>query len=62
MSRLHDAVSKIYWPMHLGRPDEKSGYLVGWNIRSFSVCVATVVSDAKVVDWKPDYDSFPKQS
>ena len=40
--------SKIFWPSHVTAASTSSGYLVGWNIRSFIVCVATVVTNAKV--------------
>src|SRR6266498_2254107 len=41
-------VSKIFWPAHVCRPRTKAGFLVGWNIRSFTTCIAAVISDVKV--------------
>lgn len=38
--------SKIFWPNSVERAS--SGYLVGWNIRSFIACVVTVVPLVKV--------------
>lgn len=42
------AVSKIFWPAHVCTPRTKAGFLVGWNIRSFTTCIAAVISDVKV--------------
>ncbi|CAI2177016.1 5228_t:CDS:10, partial [Funneliformis geosporum] len=39
------AVSKIFWPAHVCTPRTKAGFLVGWNIRSFTTCIASVISD-----------------
>jgi hypothetical protein len=44
------AVSKIFWPAHVCTPRTKAGFLVGWNIRSFTTCIAAVISDVKVSD------------
>eukprot|EP01116_Phalansterium_solitarium_P018874 TRINITY_DN5131_c0_g2_i1.p1 TRINITY_DN5131_c0_g2~~TRINITY_DN5131_c0_g2_i1.p1 ORF type:complete len:431 (+),score=58.62 TRINITY_DN5131_c0_g2_i1:356-1648(+) len=42
-SRVH---SKIFWPSHyLSAP---SGYIIGWNIRGFIGCVATIVSGVEL--------------
>jgi len=40
------AISKILWPEHLCKG--KSGFLVGWNLRSFISSVATIVPDMTV--------------
>ncbi|KAG4091858.1 Gpi1-domain-containing protein [Neocallimastix lanati (nom. inval.)] len=37
------AISKILWPEHLCKG--KSGFLVGWNLRSFISSIATIVPD-----------------
>ncbi|GBC07166.1 hypothetical protein RclHR1_00730015 [Rhizophagus clarus] len=44
------AVSKIFWPAHVCTPRTKAGFLVGWNIRSFTTCIAAVISDVKLND------------
>ncbi|RIA98495.1 N-acetylglucosaminyl transferase component-domain-containing protein [Glomus cerebriforme] len=44
------AVSKIFWPAHVCTPRTKAGFLVGWNIRSFTTCIAAVISDVKLSD------------
>lgn len=41
--------SKIFWPSGREEPFP-SGYVVGWNIRSFIVCVVTVVSGVEVLN------------
>jgi len=47
----HSSVSsKVFWPSHIRASTCKSGYLIGWNIRSFITCVATVITEAKLVD------------
>ncbi|CAG8566029.1 5163_t:CDS:2, partial [Dentiscutata heterogama] len=38
-------VSKIFWPAHVCSSRTKSGFLVGWNVCSFTACVASVISD-----------------
>lgn len=37
------AISKIYWPSHLCSQKLKTGFIVGWNVRSFTACIAAVV-------------------
>ncbi|CAG8495534.1 10806_t:CDS:10 [Ambispora gerdemannii] len=44
------AVSKIFWPVHICSPQTLPGFLVGWNVRNFTVCVAAVISDVKLKD------------
>lgn len=39
--------AQIFWPSCC--IDSPSGYIIGWNIRSFIACVAGVVSDIKVL-------------
>ena len=40
--------AQIYWPKQ--HSQARSGYLVGWNIRSFTGCIATVVPDATLAE------------
>ncbi|KAK9764449.1 pig-Q [Basidiobolus ranarum] len=42
------AVSKIFWPTHVCDEKTKSGFLVGWNVRSFTACVAAVIHDVEL--------------
>ncbi|CAG8593683.1 11642_t:CDS:10 [Ambispora leptoticha] len=44
------AVVKIFWPVHVCSPQTLPGFLVGWNVRNFTVCVAAVISDVKLRD------------
>ncbi|CAG8482880.1 12940_t:CDS:10 [Funneliformis mosseae] len=44
------AVSKIFWPAHVCTPRTKAGFLIGWNIRSFTTCIASVISDVNLSD------------
>jgi hypothetical protein len=39
-------IAKLFWPV--AGNASKSGFLVGWNIRNFIACVATVVTSTKV--------------
>ncbi|KAI1317110.1 phosphatidylinositol N-acetylglucosaminyltransferase subunit gpi1 [Mortierella claussenii] len=39
------AISKIFWPSHLCSRHLRTGFIIGWNVRSFTACIATVVSD-----------------
>ncbi|KAG0305690.1 phosphatidylinositol N-acetylglucosaminyltransferase subunit gpi1, partial [Dissophora globulifera] len=39
------AISKIVWPSHLCSRHLRTGFIIGWNVRSFTACIATVVSD-----------------
>ncbi|ORZ07245.1 N-acetylglucosaminyl transferase component-domain-containing protein [Lobosporangium transversale] len=39
------AISKIFWPSHLCSRYLRTGFIIGWNVRSFTACIATVVSD-----------------
>ncbi|KAG0089950.1 phosphatidylinositol N-acetylglucosaminyltransferase subunit gpi1 [Podila epicladia] len=39
------AISKIYWPSHLCTQKLRTGFIVGWNVRSFTACIAAVVYD-----------------
>ncbi|KAF9387480.1 phosphatidylinositol N-acetylglucosaminyltransferase subunit gpi1 [Podila verticillata] len=39
------AISKIFWPSHLCSQNLRTGFIIGWNVRSFTACIATVVSD-----------------
>ncbi|KAG0265325.1 phosphatidylinositol N-acetylglucosaminyltransferase subunit gpi1 [Mortierella polycephala] len=39
------AISKIFWPSHLCSRHIRTGFIIGWNVRSFTACIATVVSD-----------------
>ncbi|ORX98268.1 Gpi1-domain-containing protein [Basidiobolus meristosporus CBS 931.73] len=48
------AVSKIFWPTHVCSGKTKSGFLVGWNVRSFTACVAAVIQDVEL----PDLERF----
>lgn len=55
MATSHSVVSsKIFWPAHIssvnGSAQRSSGYLIGWNTRSFIVCVAAVVSDVEITE------------
>ncbi|KAI9591861.1 N-acetylglucosaminyl transferase component-domain-containing protein [Syncephalis fuscata] len=43
-----EAVSKIYWPAHLCAQGIQSGFLIGWNVRSFTACVATIVPETQI--------------
>jgi hypothetical protein len=38
-----DVVAKVFWPSNYAQC--KSGYLIGWNLRSFISCVVSVVSN-----------------
>ncbi|EFA78711.1 ubiquitin-protein ligase [Heterostelium album PN500] len=40
--------SKIFWPIRCN--DKKSGYLIGWNTRSFVACVIDIISDISLQD------------
>ncbi|GAM20610.1 hypothetical protein SAMD00019534_037850, partial [Acytostelium subglobosum LB1] len=40
--------SKIFWPIRCN--DMKSGYLIGWNTRSFVACVVDIISDVPIQD------------
>lgn len=42
------AISKIFWPSHLCSQNLRTGFIIGWNVRSFTACIATVVSDIDV--------------
>ncbi|KAG0360287.1 phosphatidylinositol N-acetylglucosaminyltransferase subunit gpi1 [Gamsiella multidivaricata] len=44
------AISKIFWPSHLCSRHVRTGFIIGWNVRSFTACIATVVSD---IDLEP---------
>ncbi|KAG0330692.1 phosphatidylinositol N-acetylglucosaminyltransferase subunit gpi1 [Podila humilis] len=46
------AISKIFWPSHLCSQRLETGFIVGWNVRSFTACIATVVS-ARKIDVRP---------
>ncbi|KAF9585140.1 hypothetical protein BGW38_003738 [Lunasporangiospora selenospora] len=39
------AISKIFWPSHLCTRHIRTGFIVGWNVRGFTACIATVVSE-----------------
>lgn len=39
-------VSKLFWPLQC--PTERSGLVLGWNVRNFVACVATIVPDIEV--------------
>jgi hypothetical protein len=39
-------VSKLFWPLKCA--SERSGLVIGWNIRDFISCVATIVPDVEV--------------
>ncbi|KAF9964946.1 phosphatidylinositol N-acetylglucosaminyltransferase subunit gpi1 [Mortierella alpina] len=39
------AISKIFWPSHLCSRHIRTGFIIGWNVRSFTACIATIVSD-----------------
>ncbi|KAI8605136.1 N-acetylglucosaminyl transferase component-domain-containing protein [Dissophora ornata] len=39
------AISKIFWPSHLCSRHLRTGFIIGWNVRSFTACIATIVSD-----------------
>ncbi|KAG9307774.1 hypothetical protein G9A89_023339 [Geosiphon pyriformis] len=43
-------VIKIFWPTHVCSSETSSGFLVGWNVRSFTICVAAIISDVKLRD------------
>jgi hypothetical protein len=43
-----NAVARIFWPTSLLDRRPCSGYLIGWNLRSFITCVAMVVTDTNV--------------
>ncbi|KAL1918061.1 uncharacterized protein VTP21DRAFT_3327 [Calcarisporiella thermophila] len=55
-------VAKIFWPSHICSPRTRSGFLVGWNVRGLVVCVATVVSDIKIVDLESVLSTFSTES
>ncbi|EGG23125.1 putative glycosyltransferase [Cavenderia fasciculata] len=40
--------SKIFWPIRCN--NKKSGYLIGWNTRSFVACVVDIISDISLKD------------
>eukprot|EP01132_Coremiostelium_polycephalum_P003925 gene3925-4901_t len=40
---LNKPFTKIFWPIRC--TDQKSGYLIGWNTRSFVACVVDIVTD-----------------
>ena len=40
-------ISKIFLPKHCLKA--QAGYIVGWNVRSFVTCVATIISDIEVI-------------
>ncbi|GJJ73981.1 phosphatidylinositol N-acetylglucosaminyltransferase subunit Q [Entomortierella parvispora] len=39
------AISKTLWPAHLCSRHLRTGFIIGWNVRSFTACIATIVSD-----------------
>ncbi|KAK3834452.1 MAG: N-acetylglucosaminyl transferase component-domain-containing protein [Linnemannia gamsii] len=39
------AISKVFWPSHLCSRHIRTGFIIGWNVRSFTACIATIVSD-----------------
>ncbi|KAJ1947135.1 pig-Q [Kickxella alabastrina] len=41
-----ELVFKIFWPMHLCKPLNESGYLVGWNLGTAGIVVASKASYA----------------
>ncbi|KAF9185117.1 phosphatidylinositol N-acetylglucosaminyltransferase subunit gpi1 [Haplosporangium sp. Z 11] len=45
MMNTSGAISKIFWPSHLCSRHIRTGFIIGWNVRSFTACIATVVSD-----------------
>ena len=45
--RKKSDVTRIFWPWHCTAFD--SGLLVGWNVHSFTACVATVVCCARFI-------------
>ena len=42
------AISKVFWPSHLCSRHVRTGFIIGWNVRSFTACIATIVSDIDV--------------
>ncbi|MES1913789.1 MAG: hypothetical protein MHM6MM_005947, partial [Cercozoa sp. M6MM] len=41
-------VSKVFWPQGCGR--DQRGYILGWNLHGFVICVAGVVVDVELGD------------
>ncbi|KAK5822171.1 N-acetylglucosaminyl transferase component-domain-containing protein [Linnemannia elongata] len=39
------AISKVFWPSHLCSRHVRTGFIIGWNVRSFTACIATIISD-----------------
>ncbi|ORX82225.1 hypothetical protein BCR32DRAFT_244342 [Anaeromyces robustus] len=54
------AISKILWPEHLCKG--KSGFLVGWNLRSFISSVATIVQDKTLEELEADLKEMSQDS
>ncbi|RUP48457.1 hypothetical protein BC936DRAFT_144533 [Jimgerdemannia flammicorona] len=52
------AISKMFWPAHVCSPRTRSGFIVGWNVRSFTACVAAVVSDVELTDLENALSTF----
>ncbi|CAJ0632462.1 4396_t:CDS:2 [Entrophospora sp. SA101] len=50
MNASRAVFSKIFWPAHACSLHTKPGFLVGWNVRSFTACVAAVISNVKLSD------------
>ncbi|KAG9068944.1 phosphatidylinositol N-acetylglucosaminyltransferase subunit gpi1 [Linnemannia hyalina] len=36
---------RVFWPSHLCSRHVRTGFIIGWNVRSFTACIATIVSD-----------------
>ncbi|ORX48141.1 Gpi1-domain-containing protein, partial [Piromyces finnis] len=54
------AISKILWPEHLCKG--KSGFLVGWNLRSFISSVATIVPDMTLEELELELNKMSKDN
>jgi hypothetical protein len=54
------AISKILWPKHLCKG--KSGFLVGWNLRSFISSIATIVPDMTLEELENELKRMSKDS
>ncbi|RUS15753.1 N-acetylglucosaminyl transferase component-domain-containing protein [Endogone sp. FLAS-F59071] len=51
-------ISKVFWPAHACTPRMRPGFIIGWNVRSFTACVAAVVSDVELSDLEAALSTF----
>ncbi|RUS21726.1 hypothetical protein BC937DRAFT_91698 [Endogone sp. FLAS-F59071] len=57
-----NVISKVFWPAHLCTSRTRSGFIIGWNVRSFTACVATIVSDVELADLEIALSNFSTNS